>query len=81
MLEPLVYKVSEVAALTKLTEGGVRKQVKAGTWPTPVIRLGSAIRFPAAPLHRWLDGESSAAPGSGSAAVEPGAAVIERKAV
>lgn len=75
MNEPSVYTVEEVAELFRLTPGGVRKMIRENKWPTPVIRLGSRQRIPAGPVHRLLKESRSAAPGSGPAAVEPGAAV------
>jgi len=73
----MVYTIEQVAVLFQLTPGGVRKMIREHTWPTPVVKVGSRTRIPAAPVNRLLDEQPLVvAPGSGgsAAAVEPGAA-------
>lgn len=48
-LEPLVYRVREVAALLKISEAQVYRLIERGTMPA--VRYGRSVRVP----RWWVD--------------------------
>ncbi len=55
MTEPQVYTIDEVAVIFRLTAAGVRKLIRENRWPTPVVKVGTRTRIPAAAVNRLLD--------------------------
>lgn len=47
---PPVLDVPTAALLMGISRTSAYELVRAGTWPTPVVRLGKLIRIPTAPL-------------------------------
>ena len=51
---PPVLDVPAAAALLGVGRTAAYAAVRAGTWPTPVLRLGRLVRIPSAPLLELL---------------------------
>lgn len=50
------YTVAEAADLLRMNPRTLRHWIAEGTFPVPVIRMGSLIRIPRRPLDSLLDG-------------------------
>ena len=51
---PAVVSVTEAAEVLGIGRGLAYELIKAGAWPTPVLRVGRLIRVPTAPLIALL---------------------------
>lgn len=52
-LPRLLYRVSEVSAMTALSESYVYELIASGALPS--LRVGRSVRVPAEWLGRWID--------------------------
>ena len=58
---PVVVDVPTAARVLRLSRSVAYQQIAAGTWPTPILRVGRQIRIPTAPLVALLGLDSPAA--------------------
>ncbi len=52
---PAVIDLPTAAEVLSIGRTAAYELVRAGTWPTPVLRLGRLIRIPSAPLLALLE--------------------------
>ncbi len=52
---PAVIDLPTAAEILSIGRTAAYELVRAGTWPTPVLRLGRLIRIPSAPLLALLE--------------------------
>ena len=57
---PAVVDLATAAAILSIGRTSAYELVRTGCWPTPVLRLGSRIRIPTAPLLQLVGVQPSA---------------------